>query len=127
MIPCKNSIRNSKCVYMDIQEPEGHVIETKFSLDRNMKKIMHFDGFSFPYALMKYTFKLEEHVRSKALWVRIQVLCLNWALFRTGRILRQSLNSLSLGDKNLLMAASRSQRSQTKKNTYKFLNLIRTA
>lgn len=96
MTSCKNSTRNSDCVYMDIQEPEGHAIERKFSLDRNVKKIMHFDGFSFPYALMKYIFKLEEHVRSKVLWVRIQVLCLNWAVFRTGRILRQSMRYLSL-------------------------------
>lgn len=65
---------------MDIQEPEGHVSETKFSLNRNVNKIMHFDDFSFSYSLMKYTFKLEE-------WVRSQVLCLNWALFKTGRIL----------------------------------------
>lgn len=94
---------------MDIQELEGHAIETKFSLTRNVKKIMRFDDLSFLYSLMKRTFKLEEWVRSQVLWVRIQVLCLNWALFKTGRILRQTLNSLSLGDKNLLMPATRSQ------------------
>lgn len=42
----KNSTRNSDCVYMDIEEPEGHASETKFSLHRNGNKKMHFD-FSF--------------------------------------------------------------------------------
>lgn len=52
----KNSTRNSDCVYTDIQEPERHATETKFSLNRNVKKIMHFYDFSFPYSVMKCTF-----------------------------------------------------------------------